>query len=86
MATRVGATARTHHFSNLPPGGQTRSSRQEKLGLKLEPRRVPTEILVIGPAEKLPTENQTASLTVGVRKVLVLPNRDPDIPFRGAGG
>jgi uncharacterized protein (TIGR03435 family) len=33
------------------------SAVQEQLGLKLEPRKAPVEILIIDHAEKLPTEN-----------------------------
>jgi uncharacterized protein (TIGR03435 family) len=39
------------------PGGSSIFDSVQKLGLKLEPRKVPVEMIVIDKIEKTPTEN-----------------------------
>jgi uncharacterized protein (TIGR03435 family) len=54
---RTGLTATYRFAISLEPGQDLASALQEQLGLKLTPKKVPTEILVVDRAEKIPAGN-----------------------------
>jgi uncharacterized protein (TIGR03435 family) len=56
-APAAGGEGRSAEHTPDTAGGSIFSVVQEKLGLKLDPRKNPAEILVIDHAEKVPTEN-----------------------------
>jgi uncharacterized protein (TIGR03435 family) len=52
-----GAVIRTPEGEASEPSGPTLKSSLEKLGLRLETRKAPAEVIVVDSAEKVPTEN-----------------------------
>jgi uncharacterized protein (TIGR03435 family) len=57
MAAQAGAGGETHAEATEPNGLSLFGALQEKLGLKLEARKSPVDILVVDSAEKVPIEN-----------------------------
>ena len=64
VVDKTGITGKYDITLNFAPEGSTDSTLpsiftalQEQLGLKLEPQKVPVEILVIDHLEKMPSEN-----------------------------
>jgi uncharacterized protein (TIGR03435 family) len=57
MAAQAGGVGEAHGEAADPNGLSLFGALQEKLGLKLEARKSPVDILVVDGAEKIPTEN-----------------------------
>jgi uncharacterized protein (TIGR03435 family) len=56
-AAQAAAGGEAHGEASEPNGLSLNGALQEKLGLKLEARKSPVDILVVDGAEKVPTEN-----------------------------
>ena len=57
MGGPAGGGAEAHEETSDPNGQSIFGALQEKLGLRLEGRKSPVDILVVDAAEKVPTEN-----------------------------